>query len=257
MDDKEKFKKYKVGGLDRLNQKIIRIYEKTESYVIYLTDNKILCHDELEDSSTYSRKLSEISSKMAIIKIIKSEQDIDLINSLMSEAWKECFKDKANNAREILDSLINKILVRGKIKYIISAAITFLIFLIVGCFLMNYFSFSFKLEKVKIIGLITAGALGGMISILIKLKDIYPDPSSNIINIISGLSRILISSSSAMVFYLAYKAHIILSLFKDSPDNEIYYLFFCSFIFGFAEKFIPEIANDVNKLVKIENNNNS
>lgn len=257
MSVQEAFKKYTVGGQDRFKQKIARIYELTENYVIYETDKEILCHDEAENTSVYGKKLSEISSKMAIIRIIETQNEKHLINSLMSEAWKECFKEKANNAREILDSLINKILVKGKIKYIGGAALAFLVVFMVGWYFMFYYHYSLNTEKVKISGLLIAGAFGGMISILIKLNEIYPDPSSNTINMISGVSRILIAASSAMVFYLAYKAHILLNIFNGEPSNEIYYLFFCAFIFGFAERFIPEIANDVNKLVKIEKKSNA
>lgn len=249
------FKKYKIGGQDRFDHTIESIYELTENYAIYETDKSLLCFDEAEESSVYANKLSEISSKMAIIRIIKAESDRQLINSLMSEAWKECFKDKANNARDILDSLINKILVRGKLKYVGAAAVLTLLLIIAGWYFMYYYRYVLTMEKVKIVGLLVAGSFGGMISILIKLKEIYPDPNSNLLNVISGLSRILIAGSSAMIFYLAYKAHIILSIFQGGPENEIYYLFFCAFIFGFAERFIPEIANDVNKLVKIEKKN--
>ena len=171
----------------------------------------------------------------------------------MSEAWRLAFLDDPDTANQVLDALIAKLLVNGKIKYIFSAAAVLLLLLGLGVLARHsYLVNEIDEEKYKVIKFGLLGACGGMISILIKMKDLYLDPNSLYLNIIAGASRILISVASAIIFYFAYKAHIVLSIFSENEGNEIYYLYFCAFIFGFAERFIPEIASEVEESIKID-----
>ncbi|UPQ78281.1 hypothetical protein M0M57_11695 [Flavobacterium azooxidireducens] len=252
------FRNYVENGKDRNGKKIVQIYCLTNDYIIYRTETNLLCHDEDTSSNNLAAKLGSISTRMTILKTIDGEDqtknNFDIID-IMSKAWENCFNDKPEIANEILDNLINKILTKSRVYYIFSSLLTFLVVLFVGINTMFYYNYNFNSEFVVLIALIIAGTFGGLISTLIKLKEIYLDPNSKYINIISGASRILILGASACIFYLAYKAEIILTLLHNNTTNEKYYLIFCAFIFGFGERFIPDISNNFNKLLNADKKN--
>jgi peptidoglycan/LPS O-acetylase OafA/YrhL len=252
----EIYEGYKPGFPDRFEKNVTVIYSLLPEFIIYGRDDE-LCYDvPSTKSKEYSEKFSTISNKMAIVRVLAVPKMLQMINRQMAEAWRLCFLDQAEVANQILDALIDKLLVSGKIKYILSAVVVFAALCLAGFILGSYFLKTQQdPEKYRIIKFALLGAAGGMISILIKMKDLYLDPNSILLNVISGGSRILISVASSIIFYFAYKAQIILSLFNDKSENEIYYLYFCAFIFGFAERFIPEIANEVQESVKIEKKN--
>lgn len=253
------FKDYETNKSDKHGNKIIFIHTLTPSYVIYESESSGIgiLHYEDYPLNTCAKNLSKISDKMSIVKILMAA-DRKMVNAQMALAWKLCFEKKFQRSEKVLDSLITKLMVKGKIKYILSAFITFLIVIAISFIVYYYFRYyadEINMDRSNMAKFAFLGALGGLISIVIKLKSIYLDPNSNTLNIISGSSRILISVTSAILFYFGYKAQILLAIFNSGEQNEIYFLYFFSFISGFAERFIPDIASGADKILKLKQDN--
>lgn len=246
------FKDYKIGSKDRFEHTITYIHSCTENYIIYESDNNVLHYDEGE-GDLITKKISPISFEMAVIKILIGNNISRNENTLIALAWKESFEDNIENSKKILQTLTKQLLVKGKMTYVLSSFFTVLLTLAIALIVNNVLAENPLPKDITIPNICLLGSIGGFISILIKLNKLYLDSHSKKLNVIAGVSRILISISSALVFYFAYKSRIILAFFDSiTQEEEIYLIMVCSIIIGFMERFIPELANQVSNLIKKE-----
>lgn len=246
------FEDYKIGGKDRFGHDIKYIHSFEENYVIYESDDFVLHYDE-KGGGQATKNMASLGFKMAIINILRGEGASRKGNTQIALAWNQCFEGDLENSKKILDTIISNLLIKGKITYIISAFFAVLLTFIIVILINKVHDDFFLPAAITLPNICLLGALGGLISILIKLKNLYLDPHSRVLNAISGISRILISITSALLFYLAYKSQLILAVFDSiEPEEEMFFVMACSIIVGFIERFIPEIANQVSNLIKKE-----
>ncbi|MBI9069215.1 MAG: hypothetical protein JEZ09_18100 [Salinivirgaceae bacterium] len=166
---------------------------------------------------------------------------------MMAIAWKDCFFDNCEDAKNILESLINTLLSQGKKTYIRWALFTFLISTIILLLMLHLLKFH-KPNFTYFIGTLIMGGLGALISVLIKIKDVFINPHDRPIIILSGFSRILIGSAAGLIFYFAYKANILLSFIQDAAaEQQLYYVLLMAFVSGFSERAIPEFTSKLNE----------
>lgn len=240
---------WSIGQFDNHGYDVSKIYTAVKDYIIYSSQNGDLHYDDKPDSDC-TKTLGAISKEMSIIGILKEVEDKTEINNQVALAWRECFNGNSDSAKIILNTLINKLLSKGKVNYVLSSFFAFLFVIIIGTLMMHWLSFHSFYEELRIIvtGFLL-GSFGGFISVLIKMRDLVLDPNSNKINILSGISRIIISGTAGIIFYLAYKSGLLLSVVKDNPSSESYFLCTCSFFVGFSERFIPDFSNKIDGLI--------
>jgi hypothetical protein len=156
-------------------------------------------------------------------------------------------------AKGILQNLINKLISNGRVLYVLASSISFLAILGLGIILMHLLSFHhFHDEFCLMVKIFILGSLGGLISVLIKIRDIALDPQSEMINKLSGISRVIIAGTASIIFYFGYKSDILFSFTKGDKSTEIYFIWLFSFFMGFSERIIPDFSNRINGLLKQE-----
>lgn len=250
--DKKDFLSWKIGDVDNHGMKISCIHTAEKEYIIYESEENILHYDD-DSKDDLTKKLIVLSKEVSVIGILANEEDIKLVNCQLALAWRDCFNGNPEMAKTILNNLINVLNSKNKISYILSVLYSFSGVLIVGLLMIHLLKFhSFYDELNLVIKIFILGAFGGLISVLTKMKDFILDPESKYINILSGVSRIIISGAASLIFYLCYKSEMIFSFFNGNLNkaNEIYFLLLFSFFMGFSERFIPEFSNKINNLMK-------
>lgn len=242
---------WKVGEFDNHGNKITLIHSAVKDYIIYESEAGVHYDDDHNKGVNYTKKLSNISNEISIIRSLVTVETISYVNSQIALAWRECFNDNPELAKSIINTCIKELISKGRQSYILSTAISFFVVLIIGLLMIHFLKFhSFYSELDLTIKIFIWGALGGLISVLFKMKDLDLDPHSKIINLISGSSRVIISGTASIIFYLAYKSGLFFSFIDKVNEREIYLLLLISFFMGFSERFIPDFSNKVDDLLK-------
>jgi hypothetical protein len=245
------YSKWAIGDIDNHGNKINHIYTAVDEFIIYSSDSGTLHYDD-NGTQDFTKKLSSLSKESSIISTLKNEKDLTLINNIVATAWRDCFNNDTEMAKAILNNLINQLISNGKKIYILSLMFTFLGVLIICLLMIHILSFhSFNSELILINKISILGAFGGLISVLIKMRDLVLDPQSQTINIYSGISRIIIAVAASLIFYLGYQSEIIFTFAKNNiqDDKGIYFVLLISFFMGFSERAIPDFSNKINDLI--------
>ena len=248
---KTDFLNWKIGDIDNHGNTITYIHTAVNDYIIYNSGNDTLHYDENSTKVDYTKKLGALSKEMSLIEILSKAKEKKCISNQVALAWRECFNDNPEIAKGILENLIKKLISHGRILYVTGAACSFISILTIGLLVIYFLRFHpFKEELALVTKVFILGALGGLISILIKIKNLLLDPQSEKLNRIAGISRTIIAGTSSLVFYLAYKADIIFSFAKSDASNEVYIILLFSFFMGFSERFIPDFSNKISGLIE-------
>jgi hypothetical protein len=251
------FQEWKNGEEDNHGNKIAHIRFATKDYIIYDSVDRTLHHDEIDG---LIQELNHISEEMSTVVILfdprsSKASKADKVYYQVALAWQLCFNKEPEFAKTILQNLIQKLISDGRTMYIAFVAGSFAGLSIIAALLIHFSEyFSSGNELALISKMFILGALGGLISVLIKIKDLTLDPQSKIINCISGISRTVVAGVSSFVFYLIYKSEFIFSFAKGDHSQEIYTLLLLSFFMGFSERFIPDFSNKISGALEQKNN---
>jgi len=264
------FGSWQIGQKDNHGYTITHIHTAIDDYIIYEVQGNALNYDE-KNVPECTKKLSAISNEMSIISMLTPPQKKRSMNVHIAMAWRECFNDNIDFSKQILHTLINKMLSKGKEYYILSALGGFGMTLLYGLlFICTYhivgdvitgigkvfdtgYQFEVKKEWALICKILVISALGGVVSVLLKLKELTINPQTHNLNMLSGFSRILISMAGGFIFYVAYQSEMFFGTIKKSaisPDTEIYLILLLAFMMGFWERVIPEFSNQMKGLMK-------
>ena len=286
-DDNLELEKYKVGELDRHGNSIEYIYslekssknsknnslekKDTNKYVIYRTRKVILWEaPKLQDESDeFKHKFYEIQA--IVSKIISQNPEeverVETINRLIATGIKFALENEFEASKEVLDEAEIRLeyfrYIDARLQYLLgSYHALFAIFfaLLVLRVLPDIFPQLFIniIDKFSIpkefFVVIICGALGGVLSVALRIKEIKIDPDSDVR--IAGVSRIVIAIISSLIIYIALRANIVSPLTQFFVDNDQtlqinnWKIGFASVLAGFAETLVPNILSRSNATIK-------
>ena len=267
---------YKVGGLDRHGNFIEYIYSLVESpekkdeyeYVIYKTRKVILWEaPKLQDKDEeFKHKFYEIQS--IVSKIISENPEevarVETINKLTANGIKFALENEFEVSKKVLKEAEKRLklfrYIDARLQYLLgSYHALFAIFF--ALLLLRVLPDIFPQSFINIIDefsipqeffvVIICGALGGVLSVALRIKEIKIDPDSDVR--IAGVSRIVIAIISSLIVYIALRANIVSPLTQFFVDNDQtpelinnWKIGFASVLAGFVETFVPNILSRSN-----------
>ncbi len=264
--------RYKVGELDPNGNFIEYIYnpeENNNEYVIYRTRKTLRWSvPKLQDKSDKFRhefyQIQAIVSKI-ISKNPKEFERVETINKLTASGIKFALENEFEASKEVLEEAEIRLeyfrSIDARLQYLLgSYHALFAIFfaLLVLRVLPDLFPLLFIniIDKFSIpqefFIVIICGALGGVLSVALRIKEIKIDPDSDVR--IAGVSRIVIAIISSLIIYIALRANIVspLTEFFVNVNNDQtsqidnWKIGFASVLAGFVETLVPNILSQSN-----------
>ena len=225
---------------------ITKIYTSSPEFAIYETNNSGNVAYYLADDS---KTLNISDLKPLIIEIDSLTETIEEKKKYAqrkSAALVECFFDRPESGKKVLESLISRIKKDRRFKSKLTYLTTAISFVIVNILIAILINMVIKDELhpmfVYFFTLATFGSFGGLISIMFKNVKVDMDiKGSRKIQILDSCSRIFIAMISSLVIFVFIKANIILGILNDLNNPYVIYAF--AVIAGFSEKFIPDVIN--------------
>lgn len=236
---------YVAGTVDNDKEKVIKIYSKALSHIVYRTDRaiRIDIDDEHKDAKSIGERHYRLSVDLARIyswlpeDLSKSES----INRLVARAITANAAGFPEDAKIILaqaeDRLVKLKTIQGRLQYTLSAlTLVFVVFLI---------SLSNGLSSAPILfNIVLLGSLGGVLSIALGFSSLEIDlDASGEVNCLIGCSRILIAISASIFSYFAIQTDVAFSFVAKAPGNSGYYMI--AMVAGFAEMLVPNIMSNL------------
>ncbi|VVQ38479.1 hypothetical protein PS943_05923 [Pseudomonas fluorescens] len=238
---------YIAGTTDNDNEKVIKIYSKSLSYIVYRTDRaiRIDIDDEHKDAKGIGERHYRLSVNLARIyswlpeDLSKSES----INRLVARAITANAAGFPEDAKQILaqaeDRLVKLKTIQGRLQYTLSAlTLVFIVFVISLCNGLSNAPILFNI--------VLLGSLGGVLSIALGFSSLEIDlDASGEVNCLIGCSRILIAIAASIFSYFAIQTDVAFSFVAKSPENSGFYMI--AMVAGFAEMLIPNIMSNLIK----------
>lgn len=150
-------------------------------------------------------------------------------------------------SKEILKSLLSKLherkVVTKKLWYIG-------IFLIVTLCMICISMFNRDYIYIKIA---TFGAIGGFISLNMKLENIKFEISESTISyIIVSMYKVIFSMLTSIICYFLIQSELILGIIKNNNSNNLYFIYSISTLAGFSESLLPNIFKSIENKTKVD-----
>jgi len=253
-----------VGNKDALGNQIIKIFVKSDEFIIYEieTNNlseslRVIIDTETEkDENGLILNFNKVKAKFIEIKgLLYKVVDDYTLKSRLAHILSLAIKgdiEIANNQFDLLIKEINSEYQKqfmNKFYFTLTAFIFVLINISISIALYFASHSSLITQKSVLIDLIyvlTCGSIGGMFSLSLKLKKINLEKGiPGIIFYAYGIERIIIAMFASFIAYLAILTDFAFSFLKNLP-NPIYGLMIIGIVAGFSESFVP------NLLLKIE-----
>lgn len=253
-------KGFVVGAKDHSGNTITKIFSSSDEYAIYeiktnvLSDSiRVQIDTIIEDDLTIPKRFDAVRVNFAKLKglLYKANDDTSLktrIAHIISHALRGN-PEEANKQFEELILEINAFYSKQfnhRLRYLITILLLTLIQIAFSITLCIYDFFCQCSEIRTLVFVVTAGSIGGFLSISRRLrntvfeKDVRPS-----LYVIYGIERVFISIFGAVVIYFAIRSNIVFGMVKDLPEPVTGYIVF-SILAGFSETFIP------NLLIKLE-----
>jgi hypothetical protein len=238
---------YVAGKEDNDKEKVIKIYSKALSYIVYRTDRaiRIDIDDEHKDAKGIGERHYCLSVNLARIyswlpeDLSKSES----INRLVARAITANAAGLTEDAKKILaqaeDRLVKLKTIQGRLQYTLSA-LTLVLFVF-------FISFYNGLSSAPILfNIVLLGSLGGVLSIALGFSSLEIDlDASGNVNCLIGCSRILIAIAASIFSYFAIQTDVAFSFVSKAPGNSGFYMI--AMVAGFAEMLVPNIMSNLVK----------
>lgn len=257
-----KTKDFKIGGKDRLNREIVKIYSSNPEFVIYKakteghkkTDKLVsffIDDDRLkrEDRIHYNNYL-KIGKEVA--KVVSSLPNrfinTDLVDSTYARALNQGLIGNTDLAKEMLTDLGNRLyymrISEGRIKYHLSCATIVVIFFCISLIFFVDINAGFYQ---KIIPILMCGLIGGFLSVLIDVKayevDTYAD---KYFHFSLALTRMFIASIGSLFIYFCIEAKLIFASLDFVKNGSALYVI--SIVAGFSETLVPNVLKKIEGL---------
>lgn len=238
---------YVAGIEDNDKEKVIKIYSKALSYIVYRTDRaiRIDIDDEHKDAKGIGERHYLLSVNLARIYSWLPEDlsKTESINRLVARAITANAAGFPEDAKKILaqaeDRLVKLKTIQGRLQYTLSA-LTLVLFV----FLISLYN---GLSSAPILfNIVLLGSLGGVLSIALGFSSLEIDlDASGEVNCLIGSSRILIAIAASIFSYFAIQADVAFSFVAKAPENSGFYMI--AMVAGFAEMLVPNIMSNLVK----------
>lgn len=137
-----------------------------------------------------------------------------------------------------------------------------ILLLLIGIFVLVIYGLKIPLNKMTVYGVIGAGALGGIVSILMRIREFAAvnqwgdSKSSPAVLFFTGFFKPFIGMAFAVFVYAVLNTGIIQinSLIIES-NNSFWFYFAVAFLAGFSERFAPDMAEKLGKTIANDVNN--
>lgn len=287
-NDDIELEKYKVGELDRHGNSIEYIYslekspknsqensqqkKDTNEYVIYRTRKVILWEAPKLQSKSDEFKRNFYEIQAIVSKIISQNPEeverVETINRLIATGIKLALENEFETSKKVLKEAENRLegfrAIDARLQYLLGsyhALFASFFALLILRVLPDIFPQLFIniIDKFSIpqefFVVIVCGALGGVLSVALRIKEIKIDPDSDVR--IAGVSRIVIAIISSLIIYIALRANIVSPLTQFFVDNDQtpqlidnWKIGFASVLAGFAETLVPNILSQSNSQLR-------
>ncbi|WP_182774153.1 hypothetical protein [Pseudomonas monteilii] len=255
LSDKEKLQSqkqlkpydYRVKIKDNDKERIIKIYSKSLSFIVYRTERaiRIDIDDEHKDAKILGERHYKLSVSLARIYSLLPEtlSKSESINRLVARAITANIVGHHEDAKQILaqaeDRLVKLKTIQGRLQYTLSALALVLI-----VFMISLFN---GLASAPILfNIILLGSLGGVLSIALGFSSLEIDlDASGKVNCLIGCSRILIAIAASVFSYFAIRTDVAFSFVAKAPENSGFYM--VAMVAGFAEMLVPNIMSNLVK----------
>ncbi|GLO50861.1 hypothetical protein PPUN110474_22610 [Pseudomonas putida] len=255
LSDKEKLQSqkqlkpydYRVKIKDNDKERVIKIYSKSLSFIVYRTERaiRIDIDDEHKDAKILGERHYKLSVSLARIYSLLPEtlSKSESINRLVARAITANIVGHHEDAKQILaqaeDRLVKLKTIQGRLQYTLSALALVLI-----VFMISLFN---GLASAPILfNIILLGSLGGVLSIALGFSSLEIDlDASGKVNCLIGCSRILIAIAASVFSYFAIRTDVAFSFVAKAPENSGFYM--VAMVAGFAEMLVPNIMSNLVK----------
>lgn len=240
----KKISDYREGD-NYKGKKIKRLYfcnSQKKYIIIKTTDNIVRVCGASPENITH--QLAECKYLTESIKSKKAKEWYDYQRATAINAY---LIGKEDESKIILKELTNKLqqrqIIKKKILYIgVFLSITIGMLLISIGFSSWYTAFRYT----KYIKIATFGAIGGFISLNIKLKDMKFEISESTISyIIVSIYKVVFAMLTAIISYFLIESDLILSSIKNSSTNYLYLVYTIATLAGFSESLLPNIFKNI------------
>lgn len=240
----KKISDYREGDKYK-GKRIKRLYfcNSEKKYMIIKTEDNIVrvCGASPEN---ITHQLAECKYLTESIKSKKTKEWYDYQRATAINAY---LMEKEEESIIILNELINKLhqrqIINKKLSYIgIFLCITIGMLLVSMGLSVFWVTFPYT----KYIKIATFGAIGGFISLNIKLKDMKFEVSESTISyIIVSVYKVVFAMLTASISYFLIEADLILSSIKSSSGNYLYLVYTIATLSGFSESLLPNIFKNI------------
>lgn len=228
-------------------RKGISIYGLTIKKVYFANKTKefiILKAEEDNNIHAFGGDLSKIEDLLAECKyltesLISTKKEREMFDYQRAIAINTFLLGEEDNSRTILHELKEKL---QKRKILVKKLwyIGIFLFVTIG---MIWGSLVFEEWKYcKYIRISMFGAIGGFISLNIRLKEIKFEISDSTLSyIIVSLYKVLFSMLASIIVFFLIESDLILGVLKSEATNQLYFLYVISTMAGFSESLLPNI----------------
>jgi hypothetical protein len=239
----------KVGDTDSSGNKILQVYSKRKGLnAIYeISGHRVITKGEgsLADQPDLNEVMSAIANLTANTPELRVKH-----NSSLAHAMRIWMEGDASTANAVLHQLYGNMVLyltrRGKAAYL-GGALVVLVTVLSGFLTARFVGIS-NLDSVHIWWAVVCSAIGGFLSVSLGSQgqkiDLHDTPQ---LNLVSGMSRIVIAMICGVILYFLIQAEFVFSFIKHSQDSYGYGIVF--FLSGFSEKLVPNLLTRLDQSV--------
>lgn len=240
----KKISNYREG--DKYKNKIIkRLYfsNSEKKFMIFKTEDDIVraC------GANFEHITHQLAESKYLTEQVKDKKAKEWYDYQRATAMNTYLIGQQEKSKDILRDLIYKLqqrqIVQKKIWYIgIFLGITIIMFLVS----IIFSSFGMNFYYTKYIKIATFGAIGGFISLNIKLSDMKFEVSESTWSyIIVSIYKVVFSMLTAIISYFLIESDIILSVLKNDSTDNMYLVYTVATLAGFSESLLPNIFKSI------------
>ncbi len=242
---------YTKGDETETGDRIKLIFGTTRDLIIYLTEKNTLRWeinsgakpDHFPDSLIY---FNDLSSKIEAT-VSGTRTKIDLYRGL-GKALYTAITGPASGVdgsfAEITELINKKSLLIGRRNYVLSGSMAMLL---LNLGLLAAYNFKLPQPYFSLVLGIAMGALGALISVLLRSNEIeLPEYSSLGTHVFHGVSRIILGSISGLALIFLVRGDLVIGVIKDNVWSVAVF----GILAGLSERYVPSILEGLGKSSK-------
>jgi hypothetical protein len=240
----------------------MKVYGYTVKKLYFAEDNEtsrfIIFKDENNEIRVFGGNLKKIEYLLAECKYLSEKVNgspRELFDYQRAIAMNCCFHGEVESSIRILKALLVKLhqrqVIAKKLWYI---GVFFLVtvLMIITSISLNQFPY------IKYVKVATFGAIGGFISLNLKLQKIkFKISESTISYIIISIYKVAFSMLTSIVCYFLIESELLLGIIKNTTSQNNYFIYAIATLAGFSESLLPNIFKNMENGTGKDNNNKS